>query len=146
MHPDNDKFTNAVLFTNKLIVKFLICILTICLISATVHLVAIIYYKLVRPPFLIIDVTTLFDVFSLILIITIGYELVKSLLIVISSQSIPSFPIIQIAIIAVANKIITLDIAHTDFKILLGLASLLVGLGVAYFFHKTKNQDQELEK
>lgn len=146
MHTGNDKFIQSVLFVNKLIVKFLICVLTICLILATVHLLTVVYYRITKPPFLVIEVDTLFDVFSLILIIAIGYELIKSLLIIISSPSIPSFPIVQIAIIAVANKIITLDIKHTDFYTLLALAALMAGLGVTYFFHTIKNHEQEPDK
>ena len=101
------------------------------LLLASADIVYVIYQKLKEPPYWLIDVTTLFDVFSLVLIIAIGYELIKSLILVISSESIPSFPIIQIAIIAVANKIITLDIKHTDAVTLFGLAALLAALGAA---------------
>ncbi len=137
----NDKFNQSVLFVNKFIVKILVVILTICLLLATIHLVVIIIDKIKEPPFLVLDIATLFEGFSLVLIIAIGYELIKSLLLIISSQSIPSFPIIQIAIIAVANKIITLDIKHTEPLILFGLAALIAGLGLAYFFHKIKNDE-----
>lgn len=130
-------FNRNIILFNKLIIKFLLIILSICLLLASADIVYVIYQKLKEPPYWLIDVTTLFDVFSLVLIIAIGYELIKSLILVISSESIPSFPIIQIAIIAVANKIITLDIKHTDAVTLFGLAALLAALGAAYFFHKT---------
>jgi uncharacterized membrane protein (DUF373 family) len=141
-----DKFVKPILFVNKLIIKFLICILTICLILSAVHLVIVVFGKITAPPFLIFEVATLYDVFSLILIVAIGFELIKSLLIIVSSETIPSFPIVQIGIIAVANKIITLDIKHTDFYTLLGLAALMAGLGITYFFHKFKTPEQEIEK
>lgn len=136
METDNDKFAKPVLFVNKLIIKFLVCVLTLCLILATIHLVMALGQKIIEPPFLVIDLPTLFEGFSLVLIIAIGYELVKSLLIIISSHSIPSLPVVQIAIIAVANKIITIDVKHTDPYILYGLAAIMTGLGVTYFFHK----------
>lgn len=138
MLPKNDKFTNAALFVNKLIIKFLVIILTIALLLSCIRLVQIFYEAIVAPPFLVISIETLFSGFSTILIIAIGYELVKSLLLIISSENIPSLPIIQIAIIAVANKIITLDAKHTDPIILFGLAALIVSLGAAYFFHNYK--------
>ena len=144
MKSGEDKFTRSILVTNKIIVKFLICVLTFCLIAASIHLIAVIYQKIKEPPFLIIEIETLFDVFGLILIITIGYELVKSLLIIISSPTIPSFQLTQIAIIAVTNKIITIDIKHTDTNILFGLAALIIGLSVSYFVHKkTENKNNE---
>jgi uncharacterized membrane protein (DUF373 family) len=146
MKPSEDKFSKAILATNKFVVKFLICVLTICLILSSLHLVDVVYEKIKEPPFLLIDINTLFDVFSLVLIITIGYELVKSLLIIISSEAIPSFPLTQIAIIAVTNKIITLDIKHTEPITLFGLAALVLGLGACYFLHrKTLHKDDAIE-
>ena len=136
MEPGKDKFIKTILFTNKLVIKLLICLLTITLILASADLVSTLYDKIKEPPYFLIDVTTLFNGFSLVLIVAVGYELVKSLIIIISSESIPSFPIVQIAIIAVANKIITLDIKHTEPGILFGLAALITGLGLTYFFHR----------
>lgn len=138
METNKDGFVKTVLFANKLIVKLLIVVLTVCLILACVNLLIIVYDRITRPPFLVMEVETLFEVMSLVLIIAIGYELVKSLLIIITSEGIPSLPILQIAIIAISNKIITLDIKHTDAMVLFGLAALIIGLGLAYFFHRTK--------
>ena len=142
MDAHKDQFVKSVLFINKGIIQFLVCILTVCLLLACVNLLMIVYERIKNPPFLIFEVATLFDVFSLILIIAIGYELVKSLLIIISSQTIPSFSIVQIAIIAVANKIITLDIKHTDAITLFGLAALMTGLGLVYYFHQVKGKER----
>jgi uncharacterized membrane protein (DUF373 family) len=49
---------------------------------------------------------------------------------------------VQIAIIAVANKIITLDIKHTDAITLFGLAALMTGLGLVYYFHQVKGKER----
>ena len=74
------------------------------------------------------------------MIIAIGYELIKSLLLIISSDTVPTIPIIQIAIIAVSNKIITLDINQTDETTLIGLALLIAALGLAYFLMKYRKE------
>ncbi|MFN8243447.1 MAG: phosphate-starvation-inducible PsiE family protein [Ferruginibacter sp.] len=143
MPEDKNAFNKGLLTVNKLIIKFLLIVLTVCLLLASADLVYLIYLKLKEPPFWLVDVTTLFDVFSLVLIIAIGYELVKSLILIISSESIPSFPIVQIAIIAVANKIITLDIKHTDQITIYGLAILMAALGVTYHFHRQKGKAKQ---
>lgn len=138
MIPKNDKFTKNVLSVNKLIIKFLVVVLTIALLLSCIRLVQIFYEAIVAPPFLVISIETLFSGLITILIIAIGYELVKSLLLISSSENIPSLPIIQIAIIAVANKIITLESHHTDPLVFFGLAALIVSLGATYFFHNYK--------
>jgi len=84
-------------------------------------------------------IKTLFDTLRLILTVAVGYELIKSLhTIVISDISFPSLPLVQVAIIAVCNKIITLDIHHIDAMYVFGLATLIVALGITYFLLKPK--------
>jgi uncharacterized membrane protein (DUF373 family) len=88
-----------------------------------------------------LDVETLFEVFNLLLIIAVGYELIKSLHTIITADTIPAADITLIAIIAVANKIITLDIKNTEPSVLYGLAAIMVTLGATYFFLK-RNSDK----
>lgn len=138
-----DKFDTAVHAVNAFIIKFLIVVLTICLILSSLDLVKIIYQKVATPPYPLIDISALFEIFTLVLVIAIGYELIKSFNKLISSDIIPVLPIIQISVIAIANKIITLDTKHTDSGILFGLAAILAGLGVAFYLlkdHSIKNE------
>lgn len=132
----NDKFSSIILGTNKNVIRVLIGIMTLTLILGTANLIYLEFAKIIDHPYFLVDVSTLFEVFNLILIIAIGYELIRSLIIIISSDTIPTIPIIQIAIIAVANKIITLDIKQTNVNILIGLALLIAGLGLAYYLIK----------
>ena len=128
-----DKFSNIVLSINKNVIRVLIAIMTISLILGTFHLIYLELSKIVDHPYLLVDVSTLFEVFNLILIIAIGYELIRSLILIISSDTIPTIPILQITIIAVSNKIITLDVKQTNVYTLIGLAMLIAALGFAYF-------------
>jgi len=144
MSSQDKKFDSFILWINKCIIKILMIILTLCLILALGSLIQIVYHRIISPPFLLIDITLLFESFNLVLINAVGYELVKSLSIIISSDVIPTRLIIQIAIIAVANKIITLDLKNVKTEMLYGMASILVGLGAAfYFLHNPKQKNEE---
>ena len=127
----NDKFSSIILGTNKNVIRVLIGIMTLSLILGAANLIYLEFAKIIAHPYFLVDVTTLFEVFNLILVLAIGYELIRSLILIISSDTIPTVPIIQIAIIAVSNKIITLDIKQTNVNILIGLALLIAGLGLA---------------
>jgi uncharacterized membrane protein (DUF373 family) len=135
---NEDKFTQTISTINKNVVRFLIVIMTFCLILGSIHLVFSIYQNIIDSTtyFMLLDVKDLLGIFNLVLIIAVGYELIKSLVLIISSDAIPTVPIIQIAIVAIANKIITLDIKHTDANIIIGLALLISGLGLSYFLLK----------
>ena len=128
------KFSSIVLGINKNVIRVIIGIMTLTLILGTANLIYLEMVKIIVHPYFLVDVSTLFEVFNLILIIAIGYELIKSLILIISSDTVPTAPILQIAIIAVSNKIITLDIKQTNVNVLIGLALLIAALGLAHFF------------
>ena len=131
-----DHFARKIIVINKNIIRVLIAIMTLILILGTLHLIYLEFKKITAPPYLLIDISTLLEVFNLILIIAVGYELTKALLLIISSNTIPTIQIIEISIIAISTKIITLDIKQTDSTVIVGLASLIAALGLAYFLLK----------
>ena len=131
-----DKFSAIILGINKNVIRVLIGLMSLTLILSSLHLMTLEYQKIQAHPFTLVDVSTLFEVFNFILIIAIGYELIRSLLLIISSDTFPTLPIIQIALIAVSNKIITLDTKQTDSYTLIGLALLIAALAIAHFLLK----------
>lgn len=144
-----NKYDSGIVSINKLLIRLLMGILTLCLVLATIDLMLIIWNDITAPPVLLIDVKTLFDTFSLILTVAVGYELIKSMhTIVTSHASIPALPLVQIAIIAVANKIITLDPHHVDPMLVFGLSTVMLALGITIYFlrrRSTKNTSPTLE-
>jgi len=70
----------------------------------------------------------------LALVILIGLELLKVLKIFLIEDKIKPELVVEVAIIALCNKIITLDMKHTSSDVLLGIAAILVGLSIGYFF------------
>lgn len=76
------------------------------------------------------------------MIIAVGYELIKALLLIILSNTIPTVQIIEISIIAISTKIITLDIQLTNSNIIMSLALMIAALGLAYFLLKYCKKSQ----
>ena len=120
--------------------------LLVVLVSMTLgsfHLISILYQKIVSPdPYVgLLNILDLMDIFAMLLTIGVGYELFKSISILIKSDIIPAGPIVKIGAIAVANKIITLDIKNVDHykMIALGILILCLALGY-YFFNKSDNE------
>lgn len=127
------KFLKGILQTNKWIMIGIVLILTPSLLSASLYLVYTVFTEIQSPPMLLINPKLLYQIFSSALIIAIGYELMKSIIIIITSDEIPALPIVKIAIIAVANKVITLDIKDISHLTILGLSALLIGLAMLYY-------------
>jgi len=81
----------------------------------------------------VIKVQDLYGFFSIILIVIVGYELFRSMTIILEQRKIPVKEIMEIAMIALANKVVTLDLHATDMQSMIGLGVIIVSLGVAYF-------------
>ena len=132
-------FLNTLKHVSKYIIFALMLILIISMVLGTVDLFVLLFKKIADPnPYpLLIDVEELYVVFSFLLIIILGYELFKSMYLILKSDMIPVKSILKIAAIALGNKVITLNLKEIHTNELFGLAALIVCIGVAYFFfHK----------
>ncbi len=122
----------------KLIISALILMLLIAVILGTVTLGWTLVRRILEPPFLLLDVATLFDAFGLFLVIVIGIELLKSMMLFLSEDRIQPELVAEVAIIALCNKIITLDVKAVSGDDMLGIAAMLLGLAASYYaFRKT---------
>lgn len=84
----------------------------------------------------------LMRMFSLSLLVVVGYELIKSIQLVVSSNEIPVQEITKIAAIAALNKIITLDFdVHDPFKII-SIAFVLVAIAITFFLFMKSNRSE----
>jgi len=96
--------------------------------------------ELISPdpyPF-VLHVSELLGIFSLSLIIVVGYELIKSIILVVKSDLIPVDAITKIAAIAVLNKMITADYGAVDAYKIAAMALILLSIGAAYHFFRRK--------
>ena len=128
----------------KLIIRALIILLLLAMVLGTIELGRVTILEVFAPPFLLLDISKIFEGFGLALVILIGLELLKVLKLFLLEDKIKPEIIVEIAVIALCNKIITLDIKHTSGDVLLGIAALLVGLSVGYFVLRFRASNKEI--
>lgn len=100
------------------------------------------FIRIISPdPYLfLIKTADLYSIFSVLLIIIVGYELFKSLHLLLKSDQIPVKSICKVAVIAMANKVIVINLHETPPLELFGIAALIISIGIAYFlFSKDKD-------
>jgi uncharacterized membrane protein (DUF373 family) len=138
------KFSHIIHVVSATVLKVMVVVMVLALILGSINLCYELIMSLINPPSAgMLSVIELYGVFKLVLIIVVGYELIKSILIILESDTIPARTILSIALIAIANKVITLDISHADPIILFGLASLVVCFaGAVFFIYKTETKDK----
>lgn len=107
------------------------------LLLATVDLGWTIIKDISQPPYLILSVEQLLELFGLFMLVIIGIELLETIMKTYLTQGVPHYEVVlSVAIIAIARKVIILDIKETSSLSLIGIASIILALTVGYYFMK----------
>ncbi len=106
------------------------------LLLAFVDIAYVIYTKIMTPPAFIVDAQGLMDLFSLILILLIGLELIETVKTYLEENVVHVELVLLVAIIAIARKVVVWDFAKHTHVELYSLAAMVVALGVSYFLVK----------
>lgn len=134
----------------KRLSKWIIVALTVALVISMVFGTADFLFENIfnsiisRDPYpLLIKTEELYAIFSAVLIIIVGYELFKSLYIILQSNQMPVKSITKVAAIAMANKVITLNLKEIEPIELFGISTLIISIGVSYFLFQ---KDPEIKE
>lgn len=118
------------------IIYALIILMVIVVGLSTIRLGWRIVEELMKPPFMLLNIDQLFSVFGFFLMILIGMELLESLRAYIREDQIHVEVVFTIALIAVARKVVTLDMTKIEPLTLIGIAFVLLALAVGYYLIK----------
>jgi uncharacterized membrane protein (DUF373 family) len=114
----------------------LVGMMTIVVILSVVSLGWELARDITSPPFALLAVDELLTVFGSFLLVLIGIELLETITAYAAEHEVRAEIILIVAIIALARKIITVDLKALTPGSLLGLAALIAALGVTHHLIK----------
>jgi uncharacterized membrane protein (DUF373 family) len=121
----------------KIMIKILMVMMAIVLGLATLDLGWLIIKDILQPPLLLLSVDQLLDIFGLFMLVVIGIELLETLMKTYITQGHPHYEVVlSVAIIAIARKVIILDLKKIDGLSLIGIATIILALTAGYFLMK----------
>lgn len=122
-----------------MVVLALIIMMALVLFLGTLDLAWIIMKDIFSPPYFLLDIDELLEIFGLFMLILIGFELIETMVKTYLSQSIDHAQIVMaVAIIAIARKVIILDVKDLSGVVLLGMAAIILALSIGYHLIKRK--------
>jgi len=83
---------------------------------------------------LLLDVEEIFELFGLFLLVLIGVELLTTLKVYLRRGAIHGEVVLEVALIAVAQKVIVLDTSRTNAMSVFGTAALILSLAAAFWW------------
>lgn len=126
----------------KLIALVLAVLLILVVVLSTVDLGFLIAREIWKPPRFLIPVQGLLEIFSFFLLILIGVELLETLKAYVKKDVIHVRLVLEVALIAMARKVIILEPSSVPGLTLFGMAALILSLGVAFYFERQAHREQ----
>jgi uncharacterized membrane protein (DUF373 family) len=120
----------------RLTVWVLAAMLVVVVLLSTAHLGILIGEEIWKTPRFLITVQSLLDVFGYFLLVLIGVELLETLRAYVKKDVIHVRVVLEVALIAMARKVIILEPSETPGLTLFGVAALILALGVAFYFER----------
>ena len=110
--------------------------LVVVMVLSTIHLGVLIFDEIMKPPRFLIPVQGLLEIFGYFLLVLIGVELIETLKAYVRKDAIHVRVVLEVALIAMARKVIIEEPNEVPSLALFGIASLILALGIASYFER----------
>lgn len=130
----------------RIIVLSLITMMVIVVALATVELGWIIFRDIFTPPIILLEISELLEIFGFFLLVLIGIELLETIKAYLLTNVIHVEIVLEVALIAIARKVIILDIDKYEGLTLVGIAALIAAVALAFLVIKRHVKQNETDK
>lgn len=118
----------------KGIVLSLLGLMMLAVALSTIELAVVLIHELMKPPFFLLNLMELMEVFGFFLMVLIGLELMETIKAYLRDDRVHAEVVMLVALVAAARKVIILDYHEMAPEVLYGMALLIVALGISYYF------------
>jgi len=127
------RFGRGISAFERVVVGILIIMMIVVVALSVLELGWIIVKDVINPPVLLLELDELLEIFGFFLLILIGVELLTTIKAYLRDNVIHVEIVLEVAVIAVARKVIVLDFAKYDAVAVLAIAALILTLTGAIF-------------
>lgn len=127
----------------RIVTTVLIAMMALVIALAVVDLAWVLISDVLSPPFALLHVRELLDVFGLFLLVLIGIELLDTLVAYARERVIRAQVVLLVAMIALVRKIITLEVTEVSSSSLFGIAAIVVAIAASYYLLRTSHIRRE---
>ena len=130
---------------HKVIITVLTWLMGLVVLLATLELIYLLALDILTPPLFFLDIGELLDIFGYFLLILIGIELLETFRIYLQEHAINVQVVFVVAMIAIARKVIILDVGELQSLTLIGIGFIIASLSAGYYLVK-KSQEETICK
>ncbi len=120
----------------RFILAILIILMAIVLMLSTYELGRILFLDIFNPTNYLLDITELLDLFGFFMLVLIGLELLETIKAYLNENEVHVEIVLEVALIAVARKVVIIDVKDYEPASLFAIAAIVIALAVAYYLEK----------
>ena len=120
----------------KAIVIALLVLMMLAILASAIELGVILFQQLLEPPFLLLDMKEMLEVFGFFLMVLIGLELLETVRAYLQENEVHAEIVFLVAMVAVARKVIILEYKDMSPDLLYGMSAIIISLSAGYFLVK----------
>ena len=145
--PENhsDPLLNILHISIRFAIKILAILMVLVIYWSIADVVYVLYLKLSTPPILLLNVEDILQTFGAFMVVLIAVEIFINIRLYLGSNVIPVELVIATALMAVARKIIVLDLKLVSADHIMGLALVTIALGITYWLIKKKTIEKAVK-
>ena len=125
----------------RVIVLSLLIMMVAVVFLSTVDLGWLIIKDMITPPVVLLDINELLEVFGMFLLVLIGVELLETVKMYLTQKTVHVEVVFTVAMIAIARKVIILDIKEVPSLTLIGIGTIIVALSAGYYLITRKRNN-----
>jgi len=119
--------------TEKVIVLSLLVMMVAVVLLSTIELGWLIIKDISTPPIFFLEIDELLDIFGMFLLVLIGVELLETVKMYLENKTVHVEVVFIVAMIAIARKVIILDVKELSSLTLIGIGVIIFALSAGYY-------------
>jgi len=116
-----------------LVVNALIVMMILVVLVSTIELGWLIIKDFLSTPKFFLEIADLLEIFGFFMLVLIGIELLETIKAYLNTQVVHVEIVLEVALIAIARKVIILDIEKYDGITIIGVAGLILAVSAAFY-------------
>lgn len=114
-------------------VKLLALLMVVVILLGVADVCYVMYTRLMAPPVLLLDVGDIFKIFGAFMVVLIAIEIFINIRLYLGSNTLPIKLVLATALMAIARKVIVLDLNNTQPMYVFAIATVVLALGITYW-------------
>jgi uncharacterized membrane protein (DUF373 family) len=129
----HDPLIRSLHYVIRVCIKLLAVLMVLVIIMGVADVCYVLYSRLMTPPIFLLSVTDIFKIFGAFMVVLIAIEIFINIRLYLGSNTLPIKLVIGTALMAIARKVIVLDLENTTSIYVFAIASVVLALGIAYW-------------